>query len=81
MLALDFDGAVLDRPAAAAFLFEFFGEGFQVIFGENEILDEGHHLPAASALVTVQVGGLTLRRERVAGKDDGGFLSQVVTTQ
>ncbi len=35
VLSLDFDRAIFDRPACAAFLLEFFSEGFQVIFREN----------------------------------------------
>lgn len=63
VFALDFYRPIFDRPAGAAFLFEFFGEGFQVIFGEDKVLDDGNHLPTPAAGFAMQVDGLLLRRQ------------------
>lgn len=49
VFALDFDRPILDCSACATFLFEFFGEGFQILFGEDEVLDDRNDLATASA--------------------------------
>ena len=64
VFSLNFDHTVFDRPAGAAFLFEFLGEGFHIIFGEDEVLDNRYDLPSPAARLTVQIRRLLLRRKR-----------------
>lgn len=48
MFPLDFDHPILNCTASAAFLFESFGEGFQVVFSEDKVLQDGNHLTPTS---------------------------------
>lgn len=40
VLPLNLDQSILDRPAASALLFESLCEGFQLILGKDEILND-----------------------------------------
>jgi len=48
VIPLDFNHAVFDRPPSTARLFEVFQQGFVVVRGEVQVLDECHHLAAAA---------------------------------
>lgn len=61
VLPLNFDHTILYGSARPAFLLQLFGERLQVLFGEDEVLYDRHHLPAAPARLAVQVSGLLSR--------------------
>ena len=71
LFALNFDHPILDRPAAAAGLLEFFRQRGQIPFRKHQPFDQRHALPAASLGFAMQIDRLLLRRQ---GVDDGGFL-------
>jgi hypothetical protein len=63
VIPLDFDHTIFERPTTATRLFKVFRQGFVVVRGQLQVLDQRHLLAAAAFGSTLYKGGLLGRRE------------------
>jgi hypothetical protein len=63
VIPLDFDHAIFERSPTPTCLFEAFRQGFVVVWGQMQILDQRHHLAATTFRGTLYEGSLLGRRE------------------